>query len=129
MKHTTHRCLSLLSLAFGLGLGCAQDGDVLNDDGASGGVTDSCTGKGRDACTGNCVGIWGTPYQRDPSGDWCLFSNGLEFLGCREASSCPQSNGTTLCSGSDSWRITSDCIPAETDAEVCEPPVADAPFC
>jgi hypothetical protein len=134
MTHETHRgsgrAILALVLAFGAGA-CVADGDVLQDDASAGEMPDDCTGLDRDGCSGDCVAIWGTPYVDDNLGGWCLFSNGVEYLGCREADSCgaQTASTTTLCTRDEIWRTQTDCIPAEIDAEVCEPPAADAPFC
>jgi hypothetical protein len=123
--------------------GCVEDGDVLDqesDAAETGAPSDTCTGLDQAACEQesreqNCVAIWGTPYVQNTDGGWCVFSNGVQYLGCREASACTAApNGNTICAAtaddpSAVWQIGWDCLPVEVDAEVCEPPSQQAPFC
>lgn len=117
------------------GFGCAVDGDVLREGesaATTGAMPDACTGLDQDACTmePGCSAIWGTPYVMNPDQGWCRHTNGLTYLGCAEATGCAQMPGT-ICAGpnASTYDVQLDCLPADLDAEVCEPPVENAPFC
>jgi hypothetical protein len=124
--------IALLTLALG-GPGCAADGDVLREGTATTGTADdACTGLSSNECAmqPECAAVYGSPYTLGPNQSWCVASNGLEYLGCHEAIDCSQTIETICSSGNDAtYRIQYDCIPADLDANVCEPPVSDAPFC
>lgn len=113
------------------GGGESTGGDASTDGGSTGGVVpDDCAGLDQEACyaekqLGHCEPIWGTPYIQPPNmgGEWCLFINGVEYLGCAPDEGCRETK-MTVCQDQPyaAWEVTSTCMPSDLDVEECDPP-------
>lgn len=91
------------------------------------GPADDCAGLEEDACyaqsrLGNCEPIWGVPWI-DVDGEWCLFPNGSEYLGCAVAEGCEDAT-LTVCNPDTgaTWDLGKTCLPSDLPVVECAPP-------
>lgn len=110
-------------------------GQTTGDDGASSGdgvPADPCTEAGHEPAEcmdAQCQPVWGTPYvDTNPDAPWCLFGNGLEYLGCVSPGACQQEVTGTLCDDQTTYQ-TMDMTCELAGYTECEPPADDAPPC
>jgi hypothetical protein len=102
------------------------DAESTGRDSEGGTTGDPCAGLDQDACAaqaqlGNCTPVWGVPWI-DMQGEWCLFPNGTEYLGCAVQAGCGDAEGTVCDPASMAWNVTTTCLPADRELAACDPP-------
>ena len=107
-------------------------GETTSDASTDGGGTDTgasdgCAGLDQDHCfasqqLGQCEPVWGVPWI-EVDGQWCLFPNGTEYLGCAVADGCMDAE-STVCDGDTqaAWNVATTCLPSDVHLAACDPP-------